>query len=118
MVSPKVLSKLLPGDCGSIGGVTILIRFPPILSFSLELSKSKQHLLPVITLCNIELLFYSTKPIIGFQRISGMCEHWGTTLQKFTTLITWLCPSNWLILLVLHQLLHKLRLHYQQLLNT
>jgi hypothetical protein len=29
-----------------------------------------------------------------------------------------LCPSNWLILLVLHQLLHKLRLHYQQLLNT
>jgi hypothetical protein len=69
-------------------------------------------------LCNIKLLLHSTKPIIGFQRISGMCEHWGTTLQKFTTLITWLSPSNWLILLILHQLLHKLRLHCQYLLNS
>jgi hypothetical protein len=42
------------------------------------------------------------KPIIGFQWISGMREHWGTALQKFTTLITRWCPSNWLILLVLH----------------
>jgi hypothetical protein len=53
-------------------------------------------------MCNVELVFHGTKPIIGFQWISGMHEHWGTTLQKFTMLITWLCPSNWLILLVLY----------------
>jgi hypothetical protein len=94
MVSPEVLSKLLPSDCGSIGGVTILIRFPPILSFSLELSRSKQHLLPVITLYNVELLFHGTKPIIHFQWISGMREHWGMTLQKLTMLIMWLCPQQ------------------------
>jgi hypothetical protein len=75
MVSPEALSKLLPSDRGSIGGATILIRFPPILSFSLELSRSKQHFLPVITLCNVELLFHGMKPIIGFQWICGMREH-------------------------------------------
>jgi hypothetical protein len=75
MVSHEVLFKLLPSDRGSISGATILIRFPPILSFSLELSKSKQHLLPVITLCNVELPFHGTKPIIRFQWISGMREH-------------------------------------------
>jgi hypothetical protein len=64
-------------------------------------------------LCNVELLFHGTKPIIGFQWIYGMREHWGMTLQKFTTLIMWGCPNNWLILLVLYQLLHKLCLHCQ-----
>jgi hypothetical protein len=88
IVSPDALSKLLPSDCGSIGGAAILIRFSPIPSLSLELSRSKQHFLPVITLYNVELLFHGTKPIIGFQWIYGMREHWGTTLQKFTTLIT------------------------------
>jgi hypothetical protein len=93
MVSSEVLSKLLPSDRGSIGGATILIRFPPILSFSLKLSRSK-HLLAVITLCNVELLFHGTKPNIRFQWINGMREYRGTTFQKLTTLITWLCPSN------------------------
>jgi hypothetical protein len=36
----------------------------------------------IITLSNIELLFHRTKPIISFQWISGMSEHWGMTLQK------------------------------------
>jgi hypothetical protein len=58
--------------------------------------------MPVITLCNVELLFHGTKPIIGFQWICDMCEYRGTILQKITMLITWGYPSNWLILLVLY----------------
>jgi hypothetical protein len=46
------------------------------------LSRSKQHLLTVITLSNVELLFYGMEPIIRFQWISGMREHRGMTLQK------------------------------------
>jgi hypothetical protein len=50
-----------------------------------------------------------------------MSEHWGMALQEFTMFITWWCPSNWLILhilLILHQGLHELCLHRQELLNS
>jgi hypothetical protein len=33
-------------------------------------------------LCNVELLLHGTKPIIGFQWISGMREHWGDGPSK------------------------------------
>jgi hypothetical protein len=57
------------------------------------------------------------KPIISFQWISGMGEHWGMTLQKFTTLITHRCSSNWLVLLIVHQSLHQLCLYCQKLMS-
>ena len=41
----------------------------------------------------------------------------GMTLQEFTTLVT-RCSSNWMILLILYQSLHKLCLHCQKLLNS
>jgi hypothetical protein len=72
----------------------------------------------IITLSNVELLLHRTKPIIGFQWISGMIEHWGMTLQKFTTLITRRCSSKWLVLLIVHQSLHQLWLYCQKLMNS
>ena len=117
MVGPKIFSKLLPGDRRSIGGTFILKCFPPVLGFSLKLSWCVQHLLLVIALCYVELLFHCTKPIICFQWISGMREHWGTALQEFTMLIM-RCSTNWMVLLILHQYLHELCLHCQKLLNS
>ena len=78
---------------------------------------TRQHLLLVIALCYVELLFHCTKPIIYFQGISGMRKHRGAALQEFTTLVMW-CSTNQLILLILHQSLHKLCVHYQKLLNS
>jgi hypothetical protein len=40
------------------------------------------------------------------------------TLQKFTTLISCRCSSNWLVLLIVHQSLHQLCLYCQKLMNS
>jgi hypothetical protein len=118
MIGPKTLCKLLPSNGGSVCRTAILIWIPPVLSCSLKLSRSKQHLLLIITLSNVVLLLHRTKPIIGFQWISGMSEHWGMTLQKFSMLITRMCSSNWLVLLIFHQSLHQLCLYCQEFMNS
>ena len=67
VIGSKILSKLLPSDRRSIGGTSIVKWLPPVLSFSLELSWSVQHLLLIIALRYVELLFHYMKPIICFQ---------------------------------------------------
>jgi hypothetical protein len=67
---------------------------PTSLKLLLEVVPKQTTPSLIITLSNVELLLHCTKPIIGFQWISGMSEHWGMTLQKFTTLITRRCSSN------------------------
>ncbi|WVZ58484.1 hypothetical protein U9M48_008756 [Paspalum notatum var. saurae] len=58
----KILTELCPSESFP---VLDPVRFPPVEFCSPQLSRPIQNPFPVIALCNIQLAFYSTKPVVS-----------------------------------------------------
>jgi len=119
----KGTAKLLLGD-GISFGTAKAEGVPPIKCSSLQLSRSIQDLLFVITLGNLKLPLNSTQPVIGLEWVGGMLEDRWMSFQKLSPLISDLrgcipipipIPH---ILHVLSYLLKQLGLHHHQLLHS
>jgi hypothetical protein len=106
MVSTEVLLKFVPSY-----GVCIRMccseGIPPVGHGAFKSSKSIQDLLPIVALCNVQLLSYDLKPVIGIQAINRIKKRWGMMTHKVSMLVPSLeCILLLGILLVLLDLLH------------
>jgi hypothetical protein len=123
MMRPEDVFELLPDDAFWLL-MAFDISITPICSMTFQLVRSKQNLLTVVALDNLEFLLDGLQPIICVHWFDGVRECWRLGPLKFSKVVTrlglWhrLMPLS--LLHVGHSLLHGLQnlsLHYQDLLK-
>jgi hypothetical protein len=107
-MSMEVLLKFLPSYSVCVH-VCLSEGNPPVGCGAFESSRSIQDLLSVVALCNIQLLPYDLKPVIGIQGINRVRQRRGMMTHKIFVLVPSLgCILMLGILLVLLILLDLL----------